>query len=169
MSESQDLKDKMISAYDRMLKRIGELARDSKPHLEQALDKAAEKATELEELSREEAERVAAYLRRDLDDAADFIDKTGEGLGDWLKFDIGLVERELLDEFSHMVDHTRASLDKLERDANRYGEWHSGEVVSIGTLECKACGEKLHFHHTGHIPPCPKCRGSKFRRISRED
>ncbi|MDH5595020.1 MAG: zinc ribbon-containing protein, partial [Gammaproteobacteria bacterium] len=49
------------------------------------------------------------------------------------------------------------------------GEWHTGEVVGVGTLRCKACGELLHFHATGHIPPCPKCQKTVFNRVSHSD
>ena len=144
-------------------------AKGAGPALQHGVDAAMEKATELGELSREEAEKIGDYLRRDLHDAASFINDSGKELKDWLNFDLGVVERELGKRFADMVDHTRLELDKLERLATQVGEWHTGEIVSIGTLECKSCGEVLRFHHIGHIPPCPKCHGTTYRRLSSSD
>jgi predicted RNA-binding Zn-ribbon protein involved in translation (DUF1610 family) len=168
MSE-QPLNQKLIEAYNRMLERTRAGMGEAGKGMQHALDAAMEKASELGELSREEAEKVSEYVKRDLQDAAEFISESGDELRDWLRFDMAVVENSLLDLFSDMVDHTRDALTRLELRANALGEWHTGEITSIGTLQCKGCGEKLHFHHTGHIPPCPKCHGTAFRRISTRD
>ena len=69
--------------------------------------------------------------------------------------------------FSTVVDKTRLELDLLAMQSDALG-WHSGQIAGIGTLECAQCGEQLHFHKTGRIPPCPKCAGTEFARISKE-
>jgi hypothetical protein len=161
--------EKLTEAYDRMLERTRETMDKADKGLHEAVETAMERATELGELTREEADLVSIYVMRDLEDAAEFIGKSGNELRDWLRFDIEVVEDALLQIFSQMVDHTRATLDELEKRANAIGEWHTGEIVGIGTLQCKGCGEMLHFHHTGHIPPCPKCHGTKFRRVTTRD
>jgi hypothetical protein len=167
MSEQkpEGVAEKLIDAYNLMLDRTRENMKVAGKELRHGLDAAMEKATELGELSREEAEQVSDYVLRDLHDAADFINESGSELRDWLRFDVQVVEKSLADAFAQMVDHTKMELDQLEQRANAVGEWHTGEIVGIGTLECKGCGEHLHFHKTGHIPPCPKCRGTKYRRI----
>lgn len=174
MSEKQSsgMADKLVEGYNTMLNRLQQAisqAKEAKPALQHGIDAAMEKATELEELSREEAEKIGDYLKKDLHDAATFLNRSGKELKDWLNFDMEVVERELGKRFSEMVDHTRLELDKLEQMANQMGEWHTGEITGIGTLECKSCGELLHFHHTAHIPPCPRCRGTKYRRLSKND
>ena len=161
------LDSKLSVAYNLMLERARETMGTAGKGLRHGVDAAMEKATELGELSREEAEQVSDFVVRDLHDAANFINESGNELRDWLRFDLEVVERSLGEMFAQMVDHTRQELDNLEQRANAIGEWHTGEIVGIGTLECKGCGELLHFHHTGHIPPCPKCRGTKYRRLTR--
>lgn len=162
----EGLAEKLAAAYNRMLERTRETMDKAGKGLGEAVDGAMEKATELGELTREEAELISIYVMRDLEDAAKFVDDSGKELGDWLRFDLELVENSVLDIFSQMVDHTRQALTEIEQRANAIGEWKTGEVCGIGTLQCKSCGELLHFHQTGHIPPCPKCHGTTFRRIA---
>ena len=175
MSESDDrsINQKLVHAYNTMMERVeSTIARADKegmPALEKTIDKAAETAHELGELTKEESEKIGVYLKRDLQDAAGYLSETGEQLKEWLSFDRELVENRLMELFSTMVDHTKLELDKLATRADQIGEWHTGEITSVGTLRCKACGELLHFHATGHIPPCPKCKKTAFTRVSHSD
>lgn len=162
----EDVAKKLSEAYDLMLHRTRETMDKAEQNLGEALEMAMQKASDLGELTREEADLLGIYIMRDLEDAAKFVDKSGQELRDWLRFDVNVVENALLDIFSNMVDHTRNALDEIQERANAIGEWHTGEVTGIGTLQCKSCGEQMHFHKTGHIPPCPKCHGTKFRRIA---
>ncbi len=160
--------ERWTDAYNRMLERIRhrieELEHDTKPRLEHAVEKAQETASELGELTREEAEKISLYLRRDLQDAAEFVADSGRELSDWLRFDWQLVEQGMADLFTRVVDQTRVELGQLQQRAEAFGEWHTGEVAGIGTLECKSCGEHVTFTRTGRIPPCPRCHGTTFRR-----
>jgi Zn finger protein HypA/HybF involved in hydrogenase expression len=164
---------RLAEAYNRMLERVEgtltELGRDTGPALKHAIERAQETAVELGELTREEAERVAHYLRRDLHYAGKFLADSGKDLGDWLLFDAGLVERSLAELFIQVADRTTVELDRLALEAEAFGEWHSGEVTGPGTFECKSCGERMVIHRTAHISPCKRCGGTAFRRISLRD
>lgn len=165
----EDVAKKLSDAYDLMLMRTRETMDKAEKGLGEALEMAMQKASDLGELTREEADLISIYVMRDLEDAAKFVDKSGNELRDWLQFDLNVVENTLLDIFSNMVDHTREALDELKQRADAVGEWHTGEIAGIGTLQCKSCGEVMHFEKTGHIPPCPKCHGTKYRRIASWD
>ncbi len=168
MTDNNKSQEHLLHGYERMLERarstLEQARKEAVPPLSQLLDKAREKAVSLGELSREEAEKVAHYLRRDVDDAADHLNESNDELGDWLRFDMELIEERLRDLFSGMVDHTRLELDRLATRAREGTILSTGEVSGPGTLECRGCGQHLHFHRTGHIPPCPKCHGTEFRR-----
>ncbi|WP_303903364.1 zinc ribbon-containing protein [Thiohalomonas denitrificans] len=168
--ENHGLGERLAEGYHRMLERVrhrlDEIEHDTGPTVKRAIDEAQERATELGELSREESRRVGEYLRKDLEDAATFLSESGRELGNWLKFDWNLIERSLADLFADAVDHTRVELEQFSERAAALGEWHTGEVTAMGTLQCKSCGEELHFHGPGHIPPCPKCHGTTFRRLT---
>ncbi len=150
--------------YDELLEKtrqfIDEADREISPKLHYAVDAAKDKIADLEEYTREEVEKIGEYLKRDLIDAARF---SGD-FGQWLKFETGLIEDRLLEAFSSMVDHTRLELNRIRDEADRYGEWRSGEVAGIGTLVCQECGETLRFSASSLIPPCPRCQGHRWRR-----
>lgn len=162
------LQDRMIRAYDQMMeqaKKALEQAREGNiPPLQELLDTARDKTVELGELTMEEAQKVSDYLKRDLEDAAKNWQENQRQLSEWLHFDMELVENRLRDMFALMVDHTQQTLDSFAEQANAIG-WHTGEIVGPGTLICDNCGEELHFHQTGRIPPCPKCHHTVFRRM----
>ncbi len=166
-------KDKQLNAYNRMLENVKTFINDAEkeygPKIQYGLESAKEKAGELEELTKEEVEKVGVYLKRDLMDAAEYLQETGKDLADWMNFDIELIEERFIDTFSVIANQTRLELDRLADEANAVGVWKTGEIVGIGTLVCKSCGEQLHFHKPGHIPPCPKCHGVEFKRPSAAD
>ncbi len=151
--------DKLVEAYDRMMER----ARATVGATVQArLDKAMDAAVELGELTREEAEKVAAYLRRDLQNTARGLAASGKELRQWLRFDLQQIEDRVLETFGKMVDFSRIELAKLSGNLDLPTECHTGEVAGIGTLSCAKCGKELHFSKTGRIPPCPKCHHTVF-------
>ena len=158
MPNQDETREKLIRAYDTMVKRVKDVWTEAEEHafptLMENLDQAKQKASELGELTREEADKVAEYVKRDLREAAEVLSENGKQLKDWLKFDLEFAEVKLAEMFAKVADTTRIELERLAQRARQVGEWHTGEVTGIGMLRCKECGEVLHFEKTGHIPPC---------------
>ena len=166
--EKNDPIERMADAYERMLERVDAMLDIAEsrtiPTLRKSLDTAREKAVELNELTREEAEKLATYVERDMQDAAHYLAETGEELRNWWRFDVELMERRMMEMFANVADRTRIELEKFANQAREAAFYHTGEVTGPGTLVCTECGEVLHFHKAGRIPPCPKCRASRYRR-----
>lgn len=165
-------RDKLVDAYHTALEEVKQLWHDAEEHavptLKENIDKAMEKITELGELSQEEIETVAGYLKKDLEQAADFLEESGSKVTDWLKFDLQFAETKFAEMFAEAVDKTRIELGALQDSLQKNAEWHTGEITGIGILYCQACGEALHFKKAGHIPPCPKCKKTAFKKQYRE-
>lgn len=160
---------RLLNAYKNMVEHLHQLvdrAQDTKPEILHALDKAREKAVELGELTKEEAEKVGDYIMRDLHDAADFIEENSAEFKDWISLEADLIEDKILDSLPLLIDETRLALDQLKQRAETMGEWHTGEIVAPGLFTCVSCGKKLEMHTTGHIPPCASCNATVFRRVS---
>ena len=159
--------DKLVTAYEKMLERVHETlqrAENQVPTLKQNLEQAREKAVELGELTREEAERVASYVERDMHDAATFITETGQQLREWWQFDLKHMEQRMLDMFASVADQTSIQLREWAEQARQAPAYRTGDVTGPGTLVCEACGEGLTFVKAGRIPTCPKWGGTGFKR-----
>jgi len=157
------------SIYNRLLEQVRTLWHDAgeetRPTLEWLVNRAREKLGLVEEIGREEAEKIGDYLKRDMEDAATYLaSPEANELGEWLKLDIELIEQEALELFTSVADQTKLELLALEERARRASEYHTGEITGIGTLYCKNCGKTIHFHKTGHIPPCPQCHHTQYQR-----
>ena len=168
---SNPIQDKLLKAYDNMVQRVHDAVdhaeHETLPHLEENLKKAQETAVELGELTREEAEKVGQYLLRDLEDASSYLQETKSEFSEWLAFESTLIEDKMGDWFNLVADKTKLQWDALERQSKQKVSYHSGEVTGPGTLQCTACEQTLNFKKTGHIPPCPKCHKTEFKRYSK--
>ena len=172
-SPFHDTGERLVDAYNRMLERIRVFIDDAEDAggkgLQSAYEQAKNTAVELGELSREEAEKIAAWLKRDARDAASYMEETGEALSTWLKIDLELIEDRLLDWFSRVADQTRLEHEMLRHRAAHADEYRTGEVCAAGILVCTGCGHELHLHKTARIPPCAKCHGTQFKRTATGD
>lgn len=169
----------LIRAYDQMLERtragLDPGNADTDPaagpaagpaaNLRELLDRVRDSMVELGELTREEAQRIADYIQRDIEDAAEYIVETGEDLRAWWRFDLDLIERRMLDAFSLVADQTSLNWSAWADRARRASLYQAGQITGPGTLACDRCGAETHFTRTGRIPPCADCGGLEFRRV----
>lgn len=157
-----------VTAYNRMLERVREVVERSgdatTPIIREAVAASKDQAIEAGELTPEEADRVADFILRDLEDVGGYLADTGLTFGDWLRIDLHAIEERILDAFRLAADQTKLELLALEQRAKRSPEYRTGEVTGIGTLQCANCGQLVRFHDTRHIPPCPKCHGTIYVR-----
>ena len=173
MKDDKSTREKWLNAYDDMMVRVKtaleEAEESTLPALQQFIENARDTAVELEELTREEAEKIAWFLQRDLQDAGKHLAETGHELGDWLRFDMHQIEDRLLEVLAMVADHTRLEMLKFEHDLEEGPVWNSGEVTGPGTLVCASCNAVIHFHATGYIPNCPDCGHTVFHRKTVKD
>jgi NADH pyrophosphatase NudC (nudix superfamily) len=170
--EHPNSQEKLVRAYERMVERVKhafEVTEEkARPTLERAMELARHKAVELDDITREEAEKISGYVNRDLREMAEHLNTSGEELSAWFRMDIELIEARILELITSVADKTRVELAQLAELAREASTYHTGEITAPGVLLCVQCGEPLQFSKTGHIPPCPKCRGTRFER-SRAD
>lgn len=160
--------DKLVEAYNQMMERVRHTLADAEakvlPTLRHSLDKARETAVELGELTHDEAEKIAQWLKRDVQDAGRHLAEESHELGDWLRFDIDQIEDRLLQLFTSVADKTRLEMQQLQEKLAQDPPHMSGEITAPGTLFCTQCNAMIAFNHTSRIPVCPKCGNESFRR-----
>lgn len=167
LKNPRDPVELMGQAYERLLENSIEDARKLEdktgPELHRIIDESRQKLAELGDLTKEEIDQVADYLKRDLRDAARYLSESGESFAKWLGFDPALIAERTRNLFFEAADQSTIQLRILLEHPHLEG-YRTGEITGPGTLVCKNCGEELHFHKPGKIPPCPKCHGTEFAR-----
>ncbi|MDX1818275.1 MAG: zinc ribbon-containing protein [Marinobacter sp.] len=171
-SERNHLSGKALEAYDRMLERVQsglrQVQQTSLKTLDQEIQDAVEFEYELEEMTREEADLLGAYLKRDLEHLLHFVDETGEGLKEWLQLDMSLLEHQLTDSLLSVADQTL--IDNLELrqklENEDAGHYISGEVATAGMFRCLNCGHMRCLTATSHLEPCEACGSHYYERVT---
>jgi len=170
--ERSHLSGKALEAYDRMLERVQirlhDLQETSLQTLEEEVQKAVEFEYELEEMTREEADLLGAYLQRDLQHLMHFVEETGEGLKEWLQLDISLLEQTLTDRLLSVADQTLVDTLELSQKLENEDVSHyiSGEVATAGMFRCLNCSHMLCLTKTSHLHPCEACGSHYFERVT---
>jgi rubrerythrin len=161
--------DTLGAAYETMYEHVAENLHRAKdktgPLIHQLVDDAKEKAKEIEEVTEEDAEKLTAWLKRDLDEVTSYLSETGYAVKDWLGFETSLIKNVMIRMMLEAADKTTVELLRMKENAHKPYDYHTGEIAGFGTLICDECGEKLHFHKAGKIPPCPRCHKTSFHRI----
>lgn len=164
-----DVLNVMGEAYEKLYEDVAENLHHAEEKTESLFNKllheAKDKVRELKEISEEDADKVAAWVKRDMKDAAHYLSDSGNELHDWFGFETALVENKLLDLFARAADKTTIELLRFNEKSMRDAVYRTGEVTGPATLKCDACGEILQFRRAGKIPPCPKCHETRFHRV----
>ena len=165
----KDPLDTLGAAYETMYEHIAENLEKAKDKsgllIHQLVDEAKEKAKEIEQLTEEDAEKLAVWLKRDLDEVISYLSETEYAVKDWLGFETSLIKNALIHRMLETADKTTVELLRMKENAHKPYDYHTGQIAGFGTLISDECGEKLHFHKAGKIPPCPKCHKTSFHRI----
>ncbi|MCF6250529.1 MAG: zinc ribbon-containing protein [Methylococcaceae bacterium] len=156
--------NKFVKAYDELMENLYEIMDDSLHSVADAMEIAKEKT--IEGLSKEDIDRVANFLMRDIEHIASANTPiiNNESLSECFKFDVELLENFALDAFTSIADKTRIELAKIENQAKKYHSYKSGDIAGPGTFICDQCGKQIAFKSTSEIPECPECKGKTFVR-----
>ncbi len=171
---------RLISAYNQMMKEMRdafEQATPSEMSLQKALDLAKHQAVQIDVVTAEEAYEIGEYIKRDVNDAAEYMMDSSAEFYDWLLLDIEIMERKVMDLFLSVADHTRVELEQFKLTAplpdqvlvEQIPVYKSGEITGPGTLICENCGKVKPFLSSDEITNCERCEHHRFiRRQSSE-
>ncbi len=149
--------------FERVLEQLSAKAHQGETILQHAMDEVRQDAVAIYNLTADEAVLLETYIKRDLADASQYLEQSGKEIKDWLGFDLHLIEQALRERLLAAIDATSAELITLKWQVAQMG-YHTGEVITAGSLQCDGCGKIMHFRQPGHIPPCAGCKGTAFHR-----
>ena len=160
----------LISAYNQMMQEMRdafEQADSSDMSLQKALDMAKHQAVELGVITADEAHEISEYIKRDINDAAEYMMDSSAEFYDWLMLDIEIIERKVIDLFLSVADHTRVELEQFKQtvpEEKQIPIYKSGEITGPGTLICESCGKIKPFLSSDEITDCLQCGHNRFIR-----
>lgn len=151
-----------VGLYQKMADRAAELVDEGRKTLDEALKKAGEELSSGGEYTREQAEKIGNYLRRDLTEVGRKAQQARDAVIDAVE-----PRRVAAGVQSGLSKLLRSAADVLTEIAGKSEQvlnFKTGEVTSPGTLTCKECGKEMHLKATVKIPPCPSCHKTEFRK-----
>jgi DNA-directed RNA polymerase subunit RPC12/RpoP len=162
-------REKLVAAFEHMIDSVSESMHQAEealaPTIDEMVHNAELLARDLYRLTQEEAESLGATLRRDMHKANQVLNQQSKELGDWLSFDLEVVEDRFIDLIARAADKTWLDFRAFENETLQLGEYRSGEVCNAGSFACQQCGEILRLSSPSQIPPCAKCGHKVFHRV----
>jgi hypothetical protein len=170
----------LITAYNQMMEEMRNAFEHASPEdmsLQKALDLAKHQVVHLDKVTAEEANEIGEYIKRDINDAAEYMMDASSEFYDWLMLDIEVIERKVMELFLSVADHTRVELeqfrpvmqhvDQTKHDLSvndRSSIYRSGEITGPGCLICECCGKARAFFSSDVITDCGGCGHHRFIR-----
>jgi len=158
------------SRYEELYDRFAERARSifdssqekSREAMEKAMEMAREQLSAAGEFSAEQGEAFKKYMRRDLDQTAEELRTLGQDAKE--RLNPSRLGAGALSSIALLLEAAGSALQNLSRKAEDALRFRTGEITTAGTLTCTQCGQKVQLKRTAHIPPCPNCCGTEFRK-----
>jgi hypothetical protein len=167
--ENQD-RDKLVAAFEHMVESVSESMHKAEealaPTIDEMVHNAQQLAHEIYNLTQEEAESLGVTLKRDMQKANQVLNQQSKELGDWLSFDLALVEDRFIEMIALAADKSWLDFRAFENEDHQASLYHSGEVCNAGSFSCTHCDAILRLSSTAQIPPCATCAGEEFYRVS---
>jgi len=112
----------LIESYNQMMRRVKDTIDHAEAHamptLQKAIEQAQQQAVHLGEVTLDEADEVARYIRHDINDAAEYLMESSHEFSEWLLLDIEIIEQKVLELFLSVADKTRLELQQFAQHYN---------------------------------------------------
>ena len=129
----------LISAYNQMMAEMRDTfdqGERSDITLQKILDMAKHQVVHAGKASPEEAHEIGEYIKRDVNDAAEYMMESSAEFYDWLMLDIELIERRVIELFLSVADHTRIELEQFKQNpsiSEQASTYKGGEITDSDT------------------------------------
>lgn len=169
MSEDTDKSKHRSNQYDKvidqLIKQLDATGVRSWDFLQEQIREAVATEQAAEDLTKDEASLLRAYIERDLGSMGYLMQETGATLAQWLNFDLDFLETEVVKRLMSLADHTRVDFELLrERLDHGEAQYMADEMTVAGTLSCLDCGAAQVLKDTAVIQPCASCGARLFER-----
>lgn len=167
-----DQTPRLVELYDQLVERLYEtkleLEKSSQAlDLEKEIERLVEAEQDIERLTREEANLLTTWLKRDLQDLRSYLVETGKGVREWLAQESQLLSEHFVYWLKQVADPSLLDARTLQQDlASREDPtlYHTGELAVAGKFSCSSCEKKIELTTTQRLDACHRCDGRVFIR-----
>ena len=187
----QAQKAEELSAYEKLVQQVkANMERLTSTidaeSLKGSIDKATHELKEIGDHSMEAITKAADAMKKDLATSVDHVKPAFESLGKGAEQAFGTLQNTSAEVWAKMAEGTTGALyawrdwtgtataDFLKNvsawSAKMSGQldealvYHTGEMTHGGTFKCLNCDSEIVIKKLSHLPPCPKCQQTKFKR-----
>ncbi|MCR4300459.1 MAG: DUF2934 domain-containing protein [Sulfuricaulis sp.] len=157
------------AAYDKLRAGVSKVLAEARETINgdtirEALDRSVAQLKQLGEYTGDTVDKVKTTVEKDMAVAAQKIGPHWDAFSEKTA-DLFQVWRDRGQQF--LAGAAQATADWLREASGRLNQhtYRTGEMTASGALECTGCGERLVLKTPAHLPPCPKCRKTEFKRI----
>jgi len=165
-NQGKESEEQQANLYDRLAERAQELFKNGRDRSREAMEAAVEKArrqlTDSGLFSLERGQALQEYLLKDLDRLARFSRELGKETRE--KLDPTRLGAGALASLSSLLHLAGDTFRDLAAKTDKSLACRTGELTSAGSLTCDKCGKSIRLKKSGHIPPCPNCQGTQFKK-----
>lgn len=151
-----------VGLYEKIISRTEELLGSGRKTLDEALKRAGDDLSSAGTFTREQAEKISTFVKRDIQHVVDNAGKNRETVKEAVNPKRIAVGAQSI--FSKILSNTADILSDWAQKSEHNLEFKTGEVTSPGSLTCKNCDEVIQMKKTAKIPPCPKCHKTVYRK-----
>ena len=78
---------------------------------------------------------------------------------------LGVLNEAFWEKLAKMTDKSQVEWAELTEDFQHRGQYHSGDFIGFGLLECSNCHHRTEISHYSEVINCSECGGSDFVRL----
>jgi DNA-directed RNA polymerase subunit RPC12/RpoP len=162
----------LLHAYNTMTNRIRYSLENAEayaiPSLQKALEQAKNQAIHLGEVTLEEADEIADYIKHDINDSAEYLMESSHEFSEWLLLDIDIIEKKVVELFLSVADKTQLELAQFSRPAvDLIINFKSGEKTNSATVICAQCKHAAETDAANSLLDCRYCGSQNFKQMPR--
>lgn len=166
MAKKASPKGAEIEHFENLASRTRELFEESveksRASLEDALETAKKEMVAAGTFTAEKGEQLRKFVMRDLALTQDGLESAVRGASQGLNPE--RIGYGLLGLMQSLAESAEEAFSDMAESLKAHRTYRTGEICGPGTLTCDNCGSQLTMSHTGHVPPCAKCKHAEFSR-----
>jgi len=151
--------DYFADIYQKLNAWLNEVKEQQKPHITEFVKQAKLYASAAETMSAEKLHQFSENLKYDLHD---FYQQNSAEVKHSVY--LGLLSEAMWDNLAKLTDKSQVEWAELVDDFVHDGQYHAGDMIAFGKLECQSCHEIIHIMHCSELSVCAKCGGENFIR-----